>query len=86
MCKKDTVGLIKLFVLGWFQVFLIAINTYQIANGKLAGAFVVGFGISLVWTLNVKSVAFGMWRDRVAYSVGAAFGTASGMILMSMLY
>lgn len=71
--------LAALFGTGWIQVFLVAANTWQIAHERYIGAMLVGFGISLVWSLNVKSIAFGGWRDRIAYASGAAVGTVSGL-------
>lgn len=76
----------SLFFTAWLQVFLVALNTWQIANGKLAGALVVGFGISLAWTFNIKRVAFGNWQERLVYSLGAMLGTASGLGLAQILY
>lgn len=76
----------KLFTTGFIQVALVAINTWQIANHKWAGAFVVGFLISFVWTFNVKKIAFGGNKDRVVYSFGAATGTVTGMALAYFFY
>jgi len=75
-----------LFSTGFIQVSLVSVNTYQIAHGHLVGVFVVGFLISLVWSWNVKKIAFGSQIDRIVYATGAAFGTTAGLILASMFY
>lgn len=77
---------IKLFITGFIQVVLVAINTYQIAHEKYEGVFVVGFLISFVWSFNVKKIAFGDIWDRVIYSSGAAFGAILGLIISKIIY
>jgi hypothetical protein len=79
-------SLIWLFFTGYIQIILIAINTWQIANGKWLGASGVSFAISLVWTLNVKKIAFGGWTERITYSVGGALGCFSGMFITKLVY
>lgn len=79
-------GTAKLFGSGFLQVILVAVNTYQIANGKVLGALVVGFLISFTWSFNVKRIAFGTLADRVVYSLGAAVGSAGGLLLASLIY
>jgi hypothetical protein len=51
----------------------------------VVAATVVGFGISLTWTWNVKRVAFGNNWDRIIYSSGAALGTFTGMVVARSL-
>jgi len=75
-----------LFFTAWLQVFLVALNTWQVANGKWIGALVVGFCISLVWTLNIKRIAFAGWADRLVYSTGAMCGTGTGILAATILY
>jgi hypothetical protein len=77
---------VKLFATGFTQVILVAINTYQIANRHFVGAFIVGFLISFVWSFNVKKIAFGTMSDRIFYSLGAAFGSASGLYVALVIY
>lgn len=74
------------FLLAWLQVTLICLNTWQIANEKIAGALIVGFLISLVWTFNVQDISrSGMWT-KVSYSFGAMFGTGTGLFLSIAIY
>jgi hypothetical protein len=37
--------------------------------------------ISLIWSWNVKKIAFGTWNDRIYYASGAAFGSVAGAYL-----
>ena len=83
---KSLRGLCELFGSGFVIVCLVAMNTYQVAHNHYVGALVVGFLISLLWTFNVKRVVIGSWRDRVAYAVGAAFGTVAGMAISQIIY
>ena len=74
------------FLLAWLQVTLICLNTWQIANGKILGALIVGFLISLVWTFNVQDISrSGIWT-KLSYSFGAMFGTGTGLYLSIAIY
>jgi len=70
----------SLFLTGLVQVYFVAINTYFISKSYYVGAFIVSFIISLIWSFNVKRIAFGRTKDRLLYAAGAALGTALGMI------
>jgi len=76
----------SLFWTAWLQVFLVALNTWQIANGKLLGALVVSFLLSFTWTFNIRRVAFGGFKDRWVYALGACCGTGSGLGVCYFLY
>jgi len=71
----------KLFLTGFMQVFFVAINTYFLSKGFYAGVFVCGFIISLIWSWNVKKIAFGSTKDRIYYSLGAGYGSLLGLIV-----
>lgn len=84
---------LELFGTGLLQVILVCLNTYQIATYAvtqspllLLGIVIVGFLISFIWTFNVKKVAFGNMSNRVAYAIGAASGSAVGVLIGSLLY
>jgi ABC-type Fe3+ transport system permease subunit len=81
--KKEQV---KLFITGFAQVLLVAINTYQLAHEKWLGCAIVGFLISYVWTWNVKKIAFGSHTDRLLYAGGAMCGTVAGLALSLWFY
>ena len=46
---------------------------------------ITGFLISIIWTFNVKKIAFSALGDRVAYAAGAATGTLIGFELSHYL-
>ena len=81
-----------IFFTGFFQVFFVALNTYQIASfvkepsvwGVIKIA-IIGFAISWIWTSNVKRTAFGSKKDRIMYATGAMFGTIAGIMIGGML-
>jgi hypothetical protein len=77
---------LSLALTGFIQVFLVAINVWQISHDHLIGAIIVGFLISLTWTFNVKRIAFGDHLDRLIYSSGAAAGTLCGILLAKAIY
>lgn len=78
--------MIRTFIYAYLQVMLVVINTWQVAHQKFVGAVIVGFLISLVWTFNVKRIAFGEWKTRLTYCLGASLGTASGLIITKSTY
>lgn len=71
----------KIVLAGFVQVLLVSVNTYNIPHGLMVPAVFVGFLISLMWTVNVRSIAFGGWPERVIYSVSAAAGILVGMLI-----
>lgn len=71
----------KLFITGFTQVFLVAMNTYLISKAMIIPVFVVGFLISFVWTFNVQKIAISNNAQRVVYSMGAAAGAVSGLLI-----
>lgn len=78
-----------LFAKGFLQVYFVVINTYMVAEGSFLGVFITSFAASLVWSLNVKSVATGNGNTRMIYSTGAACGSVlalySGAMLVKLL-
>jgi hypothetical protein len=76
---------IKLFITGFIQVFFVAVNTYFLSKIFYVGVFFCGFMISLIWSWNVKKVAFGTLTDRIVYALGAAFGSAIGLLVSTLI-
>jgi hypothetical protein len=74
------------FIYAWMQVSLVCLNTWQIANGKIAGAIFVGFLISLVWCFNIQGIAFSKLSEKITYAFGACCGTATGLLASNILY
>ena len=73
------------FTFGFTQVFLVSCQTWFIAKSYWPGLAVCGFLISFVWTLNVRSMAFGGWMDRVIYSTGAMMGALTGVLIGGLI-
>jgi hypothetical protein len=68
-----------LLITGFIQVYFVSINTCFLAQGMYAGVIVAAFIISLIWTFNVKSVAFGTNVDRLIYASGASAGSVTAL-------
>lgn len=77
---------LSLFFTGVIQVLLVATNTYQIAHEKYIGVFIIGVAISLVWSWNVKRIAFGNNLDRIIYALGAGCGSLLGLVIAKFFY
>ncbi len=71
----------SLFLTGFIQVFFVAINTYFLAHVLYLGVIVASFMISMIWSYNVRRVVFGTLKDRIIYSLGATFGSVTGLLL-----
>ncbi len=69
---------IYLFLTALLQVMLVSMNIVFITYHQLLAMTITGFAISIIWTFNVKKVAFGSLIDRVVYASGAAAGTLIG--------
>lgn len=73
--------MIQLITTGFLQVFFVAINTWLITKQQYVGVIIVSFLISFIWSFNVKKVAFGTMKDRLVYSLGAALGGLTGLLI-----
>ena len=76
----------KLFITGFVQVLFVAINTYFLSKEFYFGVLVCGFIISLIWSWNVKKVAFGSKTDRLLYASGAGFGSLMGLVVSVFIF
>ena len=76
---------IKLMLTGFIQVFFVAINTYFLSKGFYTGTFVCGTIISLIWSWNVKKIAFGNLYDRFFYAFGAGLGSLFGLVISKLI-
>lgn len=70
----------KLFMTAFIQVFLVSANTYFISETSWIGIAIAGFGISYVWTGNVRKIAIGTTKERFIYSFGAMLGGLAGVL------
>jgi hypothetical protein len=75
----------KIFFQSFFQIALVAINTYLISKGFLAAVFVVSFLISLLWAFNVSKVAISTINEKIIYATGAGFGAITGLIIIKLI-
>lgn len=75
-----------IFVICYWQVILVAINTYQIANHKFVGVVFFGFLISFFWSINVNAVVFSSIRQRIIYALGGACGCLTGTLISYFWY
>lgn len=82
---SDNIQRVELFLTALMQVAFVAMNITFISKGLILYMVVTGFLISLIWTFNVKKVAFGDYWDRLAYALGAATGTLIGYELSHYL-
>ena len=60
------------------QVLFVTLSTVFIANSLFVHALFSSFMISLIWTFNVKRIAFSTITERFIYALGATTGTAIG--------
>lgn len=75
----------SLFLTGYIQVFFVSVNTYFLAQAMYLGVIGASFMISMVWSYNVRRVVIGTLRDRVVYSLGATFGSVTGLFLSVLI-
>lgn len=75
----------KLFITAFIQVFLVSANTYFIANTFYLGIAAAGFGISYLWTANVRKIAAGTTGARIIYATGAMLGGLAGVIFSKLI-
>lgn len=54
-----------LFSSAFLQLFLVAYNTWQIANNKPIQVAVVGFLIAFIWTFNVKRCSVSVDNENI---------------------
>ncbi len=75
----------ELFLTALLQVCFVAMNITFISRGLLVAMAITGFMISLVWSFNVKKIAFGNIYDRLTYASGAGVGTLLGFYISHYL-
>jgi len=74
-----------IFSTGFAQVFLVATNTYFISRTTWTGIAVCGFGISYLWTINVRKVSIGAKSEQIVYATGAMLGGLSGVLVAKII-
>jgi len=76
---------IVIFSTGFAQVFLVSANIYFISKVAWPGIAVCGFGISYLWTINVRKVVLCSRLERISYSTGAMIGGLAGVMLAKLI-
>jgi hypothetical protein len=79
MLGRGGVNLLKLFATAFFAVFLTTANTYFVSRVAWIGIGVCCFGISYLWTLNVRRISASSNIERIVYSTGAMLGGLLGV-------
>jgi hypothetical protein len=74
-----------IFITGFIQVFLVSANTYFISRTTWAGIAVCGFGISYLWTINVRRVTIGSKTESLIYATGAMLGGLAGVMMAKII-
>jgi len=74
-----------IFITGYAQVFLVSANTYFISRTTWLGIAVCGFGISYLWTINVRRVTIGSRTEQIIYSTGAMLGGLTGVLIARLI-
>jgi len=74
-----------IFSTGFAQVFLVAANTYFISRTTWVGIGICGFGISYLWTINVRKVSLGTKSEQIVYATGAMIGGLCGVYIAKFI-
>lgn len=77
--------MIKIFIFAYIQILLIAVNTINVANGKLVPAMITSLLIGVAWCVGVTGVAHGKLKEKIAYCIGGSLGCGSGIVVGDLL-
>lgn len=75
----------RLFLTAFLHVALVSANTYFIASRQWVGVAVCGFGISFLWSVNVKQISVSTATSRLVYSTGAMLGGLTGLLISVLI-
>jgi len=76
----------KTFLTSFFQIGLVAINTYFISQLNWIGIFSASFGISLLWAFNVSKISVSTINQKLTYAFGAGCGAVTGLFIIIELF
>lgn len=76
----------KTFLASFFQIALVAINTYFITKMNFMAIFIVSFFISLLWAFNVSRVAISTMNQKFTYALGAGCGAITGLFIVKLIF
>jgi hypothetical protein len=74
----------KIFFTSFFQIGLVAINTYMITQLIWLGIFIVSFLISLLWCFNVSKISVSTRPAKLIYATGAGTGAVTGLLILKL--
>lgn len=74
-----------IFLTGYAQVLLVSANTYFISRTTWLGIAVCGFGVSWLWTINVRKVTIGSTAEQLTYATGAMLGGLTGVMVAKLI-
>lgn len=76
---------LQLMFTGMLQVAFVSMNTIYVTEQAWLLLILTSFGISFLWSGNVRRIAFGDMLDRIMYATGAAVGCAIGVVISTGL-
>jgi hypothetical protein len=74
----------KTFFTSFFQIGLVAINTYFISQLNWIGIFFASFGISFLWAFNVSKISVSTINQKLTYAFGAGCGAITGLLIIRL--
>jgi hypothetical protein len=77
--------LLLIFLTGFAQVALASANIYFISRTSWGGIALCGWGVSYLWTFNVKKINIGSHLEQLTYATGAMSGGLTGVVLAKIL-
>jgi len=76
---------ILIFIAPYVQIMFVAINTILMVEHMVTLVFINTFLLNLIWTYNVKRVAFGNMTVNITYALGASCGSITGMYIAKLI-
>jgi len=74
-----------LFFTAFVQVFFVSINVYFLSRNIYLGSFISSFLINIIWSFNIKKIAFSSIHERIIYALGASLGCISGLYISDII-
>lgn len=79
-------NLLKIFFSAMLIVMLTTTNIFLISEKLYNYAILLSGFISLLWTFNVKSIAFSSWKNRLSYIFGGVVGTTISLYFLRLIF
>ncbi len=78
-------SLFKIFTRSFLQILFVVMNGYFIAQSKIVGVAICSYIISMLWAMNVRSMALSSTTQRHTYASGAMAGAITGFYIAKYL-